>query len=58
MTAALFRRTLFDEVGLLDEAFESHLEDVDFGLRCALLVLARVRAVSEWVWTQNPLVIS
>lgn len=36
MTAALFRRTLFDEVGLLDEAFESHLEDVDFGLRCAL----------------------
>ncbi len=35
MTAALFRRRLFDEVGLLDERFESYLEDVDFGLRCA-----------------------
>lgn len=36
MTAALFRRGLFDKVGLLDETFESYLEDVDFGLRCAL----------------------
>jgi GT2 family glycosyltransferase len=36
MTAALFRRGLFEEIGLLDEAFESYLEDVDFGLRCAL----------------------
>jgi len=36
MTAALFRRGLFDEIGLLDEAFESYLEDVDFGLRCAM----------------------
>jgi hypothetical protein len=36
MTAALFRRTLFDRVGGLDEAFGSYLEDVDFGLRCAL----------------------
>jgi GT2 family glycosyltransferase len=36
MTAALFRRELFDEIGLLDESFESYLEDVDFGLRCAL----------------------
>ena len=35
MTAALFRRDLFDEIGLLDERFESYLEDVDFGLRCA-----------------------
>ena len=35
MTAALFRNSLFQEVGLLDEAFESYLEDVDFGLRCA-----------------------
>ncbi len=34
-TAALFRRDLFDEVGYLDERFESYLEDVDFGLRCA-----------------------
>ena len=36
MTAALFRRSLFDEVGLLDEDFGSYMEDVDFGLRCAL----------------------
>jgi GT2 family glycosyltransferase len=36
MTAALFRRDLFDKVGLLDEEFESYLEDVEFGLRCAL----------------------
>ena len=35
MTAALFRRTLFDELGLLDESFESYLEDAEFGLRCA-----------------------
>ena len=36
MTAAIFRRSLFDEAGLLDESFVSYLEDVDFGLRCAL----------------------
>jgi GT2 family glycosyltransferase len=36
MTAALFRADLFRQVGLLDESFESYLEDVDFGLRCAL----------------------
>jgi GT2 family glycosyltransferase len=35
-TAALFRAELFDAIGLLDERFESYLEDVDFGLRCAL----------------------
>jgi GT2 family glycosyltransferase len=36
MTAALFRGDLFREIGPLDEAFESYLEDVDFGLRCSL----------------------
>ena len=36
MTAAIFRRSLFEEIGLLDERFESYLEDVDFGVRCAL----------------------
>jgi GT2 family glycosyltransferase len=35
-TAALFRRELFERVGLLEESFESYLEDVDFGLRCVL----------------------
>jgi hypothetical protein len=36
MTAALFRRQLFEKIGSLDEGFESYLEDVDFGLRCAI----------------------
>jgi GT2 family glycosyltransferase len=36
LTAALVRRELFDRVGLLDEEFESYLEDAEFGLRCAL----------------------
>jgi len=35
-TAALFRAELFEKIGLLDERFESYLEDVDFGVRCAL----------------------
>jgi GT2 family glycosyltransferase len=35
-TAAVFRAELFDQVGLLDEQFESYLEDIDFGLRCAV----------------------
>ncbi len=39
-TAALFRAELFERTGLLDERFESYLEDVDFGLRCARLGLA------------------
>jgi GT2 family glycosyltransferase len=34
-TAALFRADLFAKVGLLETRFESYLEDVDFGLRCA-----------------------
>jgi GT2 family glycosyltransferase len=36
MTAGLFRRRLFEEIGFLDETFESYLEDVDFGIRCAV----------------------
>jgi GT2 family glycosyltransferase len=36
MTAALFRRSLFSEIGPLDERFVSYMEDTDFGLRCAL----------------------
>jgi GT2 family glycosyltransferase len=36
MTAALFRRSLFTEIGPLDECFVSYMEDTDFGLRCAL----------------------
>ncbi len=35
-TAALFRAELFRRVGLLDDLFESYLEHVDFGIRCAI----------------------
>lgn len=35
LTAAVFRASIFKTVGLLDERFESFLEDIDFGLRCA-----------------------
>jgi GT2 family glycosyltransferase len=34
-TAVLLRREIFRRVGLLATSFESYLEDVDFGLRCA-----------------------
>src|SRR5579872_823635 len=34
-TAAIFRTELFRRAGLLDEIFESYLEDVEFGIRCA-----------------------
>jgi GT2 family glycosyltransferase len=34
-TALLARKELFDRAGPLDERFESYLEDVDFGFRCA-----------------------
>ena len=36
MTAVLIRRELFEQIGELDERFESYLEDVDFGIRAAL----------------------
>lgn len=36
-TASLFRAELFRRVGLFDQGFESYLEDVEFGLRCACL---------------------
>jgi GT2 family glycosyltransferase len=35
-TAAVVRWELFQEVGLLDENFETYLEDIDFGIRCAI----------------------
>jgi GT2 family glycosyltransferase len=35
-TAAIFRAELFERIGLLDEAFESYLEDIDFGIRCSV----------------------
>ncbi len=41
-TAALFRAEIFQRVGVLEERFESYLEDVDFGLRCGALGIAGV----------------
>ncbi len=42
MTAALFRRSVFEKVGLLETRFESYYEDVDFGIRCALAGLSGI----------------
>jgi hypothetical protein len=36
LTAALFRADVFRRVGKLDHNYKSYLEDVDFGLRCAV----------------------
>ena len=48
-TAAVFRAALFEKTGLLEERFESYLEDVDFGLRCAALGPGRrVCAAKPW----------
>ncbi len=41
-TAALFRTELFARTGPFDERFESYLEDVDLGFRCAALGLRGV----------------
>jgi GT2 family glycosyltransferase len=46
LTAAVFRREVFDVTGLLDERFESYLEDVDLGLRCSASSLTGVYAPS------------
>lgn len=47
-SAALFRRSLFERIGLLDESFTAYQEDVEFalrarlhGLRCVLASAAR-----------------
>ncbi len=44
MTAALFRRDVFERIGMLETRFESYYEDVDFGVRCAL---AGVKGIYE-----------
>ncbi|HEX4749464.1 MAG TPA: glycosyltransferase family 2 protein [Bryobacteraceae bacterium] len=36
MTAALFKKLVFEQIGMLDTRFESYYEDVDFGVRCAI----------------------
>jgi GT2 family glycosyltransferase len=51
-TAALFRTALFRDVGLLDEQYESYMEDVEFGLRCAAAgkVGVYVPEAMAWHW--------
>jgi hypothetical protein len=49
-TAALFRAELFQRVGLLEESFESYLEDVEFGLRCAAQGLAGQYVPEALAW--------
>lgn len=50
MTAAIFHRSVFEQIGLLETRFESYYEDVDFGLRCATSALVGIyepRAVAR-----------
>lgn len=49
-TAALFRADLFQRMGGLEESFESYLEDVDFGLRCARLGLPGIYVPEALAW--------
>jgi hypothetical protein len=49
-TAALFRAELFQRVGLLEESFESYLEDVEFGLRSAAQSLAGQYVPEALAW--------
>ena len=50
LTATLLRAGLFSKVGLLDEDFESYLEDVDFFLRCSRLGLDGVFVPAAVAW--------
>ena len=49
-TAVLLQAEVFRQVGLLDPAFESYLEDVDFGLRCAAHGLAGIYVPDALAW--------
>jgi GT2 family glycosyltransferase len=39
-TAVIYRASVFQTVGLFEETFDSYLEDMDFGLRCAAAQIA------------------
>jgi GT2 family glycosyltransferase len=49
-TAVLLRAGIFQRVGLLEARFESYLEDVDFGLRCAASGLAGIYVPGALAW--------
>jgi GT2 family glycosyltransferase len=50
LTAALVRRDTFQSAGGLDEEFESYLEDIDFGLRCAALGIRSIYVPEAVAW--------
>ena len=52
-TATLFRGELFSRVGRLETAFGSYLEDVDFGLRCAVRRLDGIYVPEAVAWHQG-----
>jgi len=49
-TAVLIRAAVFEQVGLLHEGFESYLEDVEFGLRCAESGVAGLYVPEALAW--------
>jgi hypothetical protein len=42
LTAVLFRSEVFRSIGTLDYIYDSYLEDIDFGIRCAMAGIAGV----------------
>ncbi len=53
MTAALFQRSLFQQIGGLEERLGSYLEDVEFGLRCKRNSIAGVYVPQAVGWHQG-----
>jgi GT2 family glycosyltransferase len=49
-TAVLIRSEVLDRVGLLETRFESYLEDVDFGLRCAATGISGLYVPDAVAW--------
>jgi len=52
-TAVLVRAETFRRVGPLESSFESYLEDVDFGLRCAAQELPGIYVPGALAWHQG-----
>lgn len=49
-TAVVYRRRVFDQIGFLEESFESYLEDVEFGIRCGLRGVAGLYVPEAVAW--------
>jgi len=49
-TAVVCRADLFNRVGTLNEDFESYLEDVEFGIRCALAGITGLYVPEAVAW--------